>query len=413
MTASPRGIRLHIGVFGKRNAGKSSLVNALAGQQVSIVSDIPGTTTDPVEKALEFAPLGPAVLIDTAGLDDEGELGALRAERSRAIVDRTDLALIAFDEAWGNYEHELHEAFAKRATPVVAVRTKTDVDGATPDTGESALPDALAFVAVSALTGSGLEDLRQAVIAATPEEFIESPPIARDLVPPGATVVLVTPIDAQAPRGRLILPQVQTIRDLLDGECVVVVCKESACAEALNGLKTAPALVVTDSQVFRLVADVVGEDIPLTGFSILLARSKGNLAGFAAGAAAIDLLRDGDRILVAESCTHHRAEDDIGRVKLPAMIRKKTGAHLEFSFVSGHDFPENISDYALVLHCGACMTNRRAILSRQAQAASTQTPVVNYGIAIAHCFGLLERALAPFPEALAAFQRSVPKAPAG
>lgn len=402
MTAAPKGMRLHLGVFGRRNAGKSSLVNFMAGQDVSIVSERPGTTTDPVEKSMEFLPLGPVVIIDTAGIDDAGDLGELRSARARAVIERTDLALLVFDGQWGAYEQELFDIFSGASVPVVGVAAKADLHAARTDWGQ---PSDLVTIAVSPVADVGLEDLRQAVLAAAPAAFIESPVIVRDLVPAGSTVLLVTPIDKEAPRGRLILPQVQTLRDLLDGDCVAVVCKEDAVAKALSTLKVPPALAVTDSQAFREVAAQLGDDIPLTGFSILFARAKGDLVGFAKGAAAIDRLRDGDQVLVAESCTHHREDDDIGRVKLPALVRKKSGAELEFSFASGHDFPADLAKYALILHCGACMTNRRAVLSRQARAAAAGVPAVNYGMAIAHCLGLLGRALAPFPEALAAVKQ--------
>lgn len=400
MTTTPKGFRLHIGVFGRRNAGKSTLVNLATGQDVSIVSATPGTTTDPVEKAMEFIPLGPVVWIDTAGLDDSGDVGALRAERARAVFDRADLAVIVFAGRWGDYEQSLLDEFSGRGVPVVAVANKSDLDA--PD-HDYAVPTDVALVRMAAGRGEGLEGFRQAVLDAAPADFVESPAILRDLVPAGACVVLVTPIDKEAPKGRLILPQVQAIRDALDGGCRAMVCRETELEAALAGLSERPALVVTDSQAFKEVDALVPADVPLTGFSILYARAKGDLAVFARGAAAIDRLRDGDVVLVAESCTHHREDDDIGRVKLPALIRKRSGADVRFEFVSGHDFPVDLAGLALVLHCGACMTNRRAILSRLARANAAGVPVVNYGMAIAHCLGLLGRALGPFPEARRAF----------
>lgn len=401
MTTTPKGFRLHIGVFGRRNAGKSTLVNLAAGQEVSIVSATPGTTTDPVEKAMEFIPLGPALWIDTAGLDDTGDLGSLRAERARAVFDRTDLAVVVFTGHWGEYEQTLLDEFAGRGVPVVAVANKSDLD--LPD-NDYAVPENVAMVRMAAGRGEGLEAFRQAVLAAAPADFVESPAILRDLVPSGSCVVLVTPIDKEAPKGRLILPQVQALRDALDGGCRAVVCRETELAAALAGLRERPALVVTDSQAFREVDALVPPDVPLTGFSVLYARAKGDLSVFARGAAAIDRLRDGDTVLVAESCTHHREDDDIGRVKLPALVRKRSGADVRFEFVSGHDFPMDLNGLALALHCGACMTNRRAVLSRLARANAAGVPVVNYGMAIAHCLGLLERALGPFPEAMRAFE---------
>ncbi len=404
MTSTPRGFRLHIGIFGKRNAGKSSLLNLAAGQEVAIVSDVPGTTTDPVEKAMEFMPLGPVVWIDTAGMDDTGELGVLRGEKARSITDRSDIALIVFSGAWSEYEQNLYQAFRERNIPVIAVANKCDLH---PAPEKTALPEDTRLVELSAKTGKGLDDLRQAILAAAPADFVESPAILRDLVQSDSLVVLVTPIDREAPRGRMILPQVQALRDVLDSGCRALVTKETTLAAALADLKTVPALVVTDSQAFRQVAAVVPEAIPLTGFSILFARAKGDLSEFARGAAAIGALRDGDVVLVAESCAHHREGDDIGRVKLPALLRKKSGARLDFRFVSGHDFPEDLAECALVLHCGACMTNRRSVLSRIACVRAAGVPIVNYGIAIAHCMDLLERALAPFPEALAAYSAAL------
>ncbi|MCC8166844.1 MAG: [FeFe] hydrogenase H-cluster maturation GTPase HydF [Planctomycetes bacterium] len=404
MTTTPKGFRLHIGVFGRRNAGKSTLVNLASGQAVSIVYDTPGTTTDPLEKAMEFPPLGPVVWIDTAGLDDDGTLGRQRAGRARDVALRVDVAVVVFAGCWGDDEARLVDDFLGRGVPVVAVKNKLDATPR-PDPWPD-VPEAVVRVDMSAATGQGFDEFRQAVIRAAPADFVESPVIVRDLVPEGGTVILVVPIDKEAPRGRLILPQVQTIRDLLDGFCRALVCRETDVGAALDSLKRPPDLVVTDSQAFHEVSRSVPEAIPLTGFSILFARTKGDLATFSRGAAAIDRLRDGDRVLVAESCTHHREDDDIGRAKLPALLGKKTGRRLEFDFVSGHDFPDTLQDYALVLHCGACMTSRRAVLSRLAACAAAGVPVVNYGMAIAACLGLLNRALGPFPGAARAYHES-------
>ncbi len=404
MTATPRGFRLHIGIFGRRNVGKSTLLNLAAGQDVSIVSPTAGTTTDPVEKPMEFIPMGPVLWIDTAGIDDEGDLGAMRSARAKAIIERTDLAIIVFHREWGEFEQNLYERFSGRKVPIIVVANKADLDA--PEQAYPGLPEGVKPIRMAAGRGRGLEDLRQAILAKAPADFVESPAIVRDLVAPGSCIVLVTPIDKEAPKGRMILPQMQALRDCLDGDCYAVVAKETQLAEALAALKNPPALVVTDSQAIRQVADTVPVGVPLTGFSILYARAKGDLATFARGAAAIDRLKDGDVVLVAESCTHHREDDDIGRVKLPAWLKKKSGAELEFRFISGHDFPADLSGIALVLHCGACMTNRRAILSRQAACTAAGVPIVNYGIAIAHCQGLLERALAPFPAALTVFRQA-------
>lgn len=398
MTAAPKGFRPHIGIFGRRNAGKSTLLNLVAGQDAAIVSDTPGTTTDPVEKAMEFPPLGAVVWIDTAGLDDEGGLGELRAAKARAVIDRTDLAVIVFAGEWGTYEQTLLEDFRARNVPVIAVANKCDAHPCSAVTAAPAatLPENIPLVRMSAAKGEGLEELRQTLIAAAPADFIESPAILRDLVPADSLVVLVTPIDKEAPKGRLILPQVQAIRDLLDGGCRALVVKETGLAAALAELKTPPALVVTDSQAFKTVAPLVPEEVPLTGFSVLFARAKGDIAEFARGASAIDSLKNGDTVLVAESCAHHKEDDDIARVKLPALLRKKSGASLNFRFASGHDFPADIAECALILHCGACMTNRRAVLSRIARARAAGVPITNYGMAIAHCLGILDRAMKVF-----------------
>lgn len=401
MTSTPKGFRLHIGIFGRRNVGKSTLLNLVAGQDVSIVSPTAGTTTDPVEKPMEFIPMGPVLWIDTAGIDDEGDLGAMRSEKARSIVDRTDLAIIVFCDKWDSFEQSLYDEFAERKVPVIAVANKSDLNK--PDRAFGGLPEGAAPIRMAAAHGKGLEELRQAILTSAPAEFVESHAILRDLVPPGQCVILVTPIDKEAPKGRMILPQVQALRDCLDADCFAVVAKETQLSQSLAALNRPPALVVTDSQAFKQVAAIVPESVPITGFSVLYARAKGDLAAFARGAAAIGRLKDGDAVLVAESCTHHREDDDIGRVKLPALIRKKSGAEPEFRFLSGHDFPSDLSDLSLVLHCGACMTNRRAVLSRIAACNAAGVPIVNYGIALAYCLGLLERALGPFPAALKAY----------
>ncbi len=403
MTATPKGFRLHIGIFGRRNAGKSTLLNLVAGQDVSIVSPTPGTTADPVEKPMEFIPMGPVLWIDTAGVDDVGSLGEKRLERSLRVIERTDLAIIVFHHEWGGFEQQLYDEFTKRGIPVLAVQNKIDLDA---DTAGS-VPEGLKVIPMSAASGRGLEELRQAILASAPADFIESPPLVHDLLTPGDIAILVVPIDKEAPKGRLILPQVQTIRDLLDGDCASLVTSENRLAEIIRNLGKKPALVVTDSQAFKEVAAAVPAElnIPITGFSILYARAKGDLSVFAEGAAAIGKLMNGDKILVAESCTHHSNDDDIGRVKLPNLMKKKTGKNLAFEFSCGHDFPANLAEYGLVLHCGACMTNRRAVLSRLMACRDAGVPIVNYGIAIAYCLGLLERALAPFPAALEAFKK--------
>lgn len=395
MNTPPRGSRLHIAVFGRRNAGKSSLINALAGQQVSIVSAVAGTTTDPVEKAMELQPIGPVLLIDTAGLDDVGELGALRVEKTRLVQERTDIAVIvAPADAWGEAEDALAAGFAAAKVPVVAVLNQTD------RLRPGRRPAVPRVVETSAATGAGLDLLRAALVSSVPDGWLDPPAIVSDLLPPGGLCVLVVPIDKEAPKGRLILPQVQTIRDLLDGDQTAIVVKERELATTLKRLGRPPDLVVTDSQAFLKVCADVPEGVPVTSFSILFARHKGDLDAFVAGAAAIDRLRPGDRVLIAESCTHHPIGEDIGRVKIPRWLAQYLGFEVRISVVSGHDFPADLADHRLVIHCGSCTTNRREVLARVLRCRAAGVPITNYGVAIAKVQGLLERVLRPFPGAL-------------
>jgi len=401
---APKGLRLHIGIFGRRNVGKSSLLNAFTRQRVSIVSEQAGTTTDPVEKPMELLPLGPVLFIDTAGIDDEGALGAERVDRTRRAFDRSDLGLVVSDGAWGAFEDTLLAELAARGVPAVVVFNKADVGPPAPDLVARLSGEGHRVVTTAAPRGEGILDLRQALLDAAPADFLENPAILRDLVPPGEPAVLVTPIDKEAPRGRLILPQVQAIRDLLDGDAWCIVVKEDRLGEALAALARPPALVVTDSQAFREVAAATPAAVPMTSFSILFARFKGDLTSMAADAAAMDALRPGDRVLVAEACSHHPIEDDIGRVKIPRWLSRMAGGPLRFTTVQGHDFPDDLADYRLVVHCGACVQNRREVLGRVLACRRAGVPVTNYGVAIAHAFGILERALSPFPAALAAFR---------
>ncbi|MCS6970782.1 MAG: [FeFe] hydrogenase H-cluster maturation GTPase HydF [Planctomycetota bacterium] len=401
MNRAPRGARLHIAVFGRRNAGKSSLLNALTGQQVAIVSPVPGTTTDPVEKAMELLPIGPVLLIDTAGIDDEGELGALRVAATRAVIDRTDIAIVAARaDGWGEAEDALVAEFAARRVPAIAALTHADCCPV------RRRPQGIPCVVCSAPTRQGYDELRAALIASVPEGWLDPPAIVSDLLPPGGLCVLVVPIDKEAPKGRLILPQVQAIRDLLDGDQIAVVVKERELAGALARLGRAPDLVVTDSQAFLKVCADVPPGVPVTSFSILFARYKGDLDILVAGAAAIDGLRDGDRVLIAESCTHHAISDDIGRVKIPRWLTQYSGRALVFQHHSGHGFPPDLASYRLVIHCGACTTNRREVLSRIWRCREAGVPITNYGVAIAKTQGLLERVLAPFPSALETLRRA-------
>ncbi|CAG0960763.1 tRNA modification GTPase MnmE [Geobacteraceae bacterium] len=403
MQTAPKGFRLHIGLFGRRNVGKSSLLNALTRQAVSIVSDVAGTTTDPVDKAMELQPIGPVLFIDTAGIDDVGALGEMRIRRTRQVFDRTDVGLIVTAAGeWGVFEETILEELRSRKVPVIVVFNKSDA--ARP---EAALLDRLKglklpWVCTWATGGEGLADLREALVRAVPDEFIKAPPIVGDLVPPGELVVLVVPIDKEAPKGRLILPQVQTIRDILDSDAYCMVVKERELRDALARLKSPPALVVTDSQAFLEVAAATPDNVPLTSFSILFARTKGDLNQLVRGTMAIDRLQPGDHVLICESCTHHPIEEDIGREKIPRWLRDYVGGRLEFTHVQGHDFPDDLSPYRLVVQCGACMGNRREVLSRIVRCRQAGVPISNYGLTIAFSLGILPRALGPFPDALEA-----------
>ena len=405
MTPTPKSLRLHIALIGRRNVGKSSLLNALTRQQVSIVSPIAGTTTDPVEKPMELLPLGPVLFIDTAGLDDCGALGALRAQKTRQVLERAELVvLVAAAGRWGEFENGLLLELQARKTPTVVVFNK--VDEREP---EAALVAQFAaqgtrVVKTAAAHGTGLLELRQALLETAPPDFIDSPAILGDLVGPGEMAVLVVPIDKEAPRGRLILPQVQAIRDLLDSDAYCLVVKERELRRALDRLKAPPRLVVTDSQAFLKVAADTPRNVPMTSFSILMARFKGDLLAQVRGALAIDHLRGGDRVLLAEACSHHPIGEDIGRVKIPRWLTQYTGAKLQFEHVQGRDFPEDLSAYKLVIHCGACMWNRREMLGRILRCQQAGVPITNYGLTIAYSLGIFERALQPFPAALEVYR---------
>jgi [FeFe] hydrogenase H-cluster maturation GTPase HydF len=403
---TPKGFRLHIGLFGRRNVGKSSLLNAITRQQVSIVSDQPGTTTDPVEKPMELLPLGPVLFIDTAGVDDVGSLGELRVSRTRQVFDRTDLAvLIAQPDQWDDFEQQIIDEFSRRNTPLIVVFNKIDL-GRPPavvlaEIAERKLP----IVNTAAVSGQGVADFRQALLDAAPEDFINQPAILADLVPPGELAVLVVPIDKEAPKGRLILPQVQSIRDLLDGDAFCMVVKERELKWALERLNKPPALVVTDSQAFLKVAADTPRNVPLTSFSILFSRFRGDLNAQVEGTLAVESLRTGDRVLIAESCSHHPIAEDIGRIKIPRWLTQYVGGELRFDHVQGHDFDQKLSDYKLVIHCGACTTNRREVLSRIMRCRQAGVPISNYGLVIAYSLGIFERALEPFPAALEIYRR--------
>lgn len=386
--------RLHIGFFGLRNAGKSSLVNAITNQELSLVSDVLGTTTDPVRKAMELLPLGPVVIIDTPGLDDVGELGEARVKRARQVLNTVDIAVLVSDASkqLTNLEKELIELFKAKKIPYVIAYNKIDLCDCSSKETENE-------IWVSARSGENINALKEK-IAKIQGTAIEGRRIVADLIKSGDTVLLVIPIDKAAPKGRLILPQQQTIRDILDAGASVLICRDSELKETLCSMQKKPALVITDSQVFGKVSKTVPEDIPLTSFSILFARYKGNLVGAVRGAARLDLLSDGDKILISEGCTHHRQCGDIGTVKIPQWLSDYTGKKLELEFTSGRDFPEDLSEYALVIHCGGCMLTEREMQYRARQAEDASVPMTNYGMVIAHTHGILRRSLEPFSDAL-------------
>ena len=406
MRGTPKGFRLHIGLFGRRNVGKSSLLNAMTRQTVSIVSDVAGTTTDPVEKPMELLPIGPVLFIDTAGIDDVGALGQMRVERTRQVFDRTDVAVIvAACGDWGEFEVGILHELQQREVPVIALFNKCDIRRPPVALGQRLQAGKIPLVHTVATRSEGILDLREALIRAAPEEFINTPHVIGDLVPPGELVVLVVPIDLAAPKGRLIQPQVLAIRDLLDVDAYCMVVKERELRDALDRLNKPPALVVTDSQCFLKVAGDTPNDVPMTSFSILFARFKGDLTEFVRGALSIEDLRPGDHVLIAEACSHHPIGDDIGRVKIPRWLRQYVGGELEFAHVQGHDFPQDLSPYKLVVHCGACMWNRREMLTRILHCRQQRVPIANYGMTIAYSLGILQRALAPFPAAAEAYRR--------
>lgn len=403
MQDTPKANRLHIAIFGRRNAGKSSLINALTQQDIALVSAIPGTTTDPVFKAMEIQPLGPCMIIDTAGIDDVGELGELRTKKSRAVLNQTDLALLVIDPAAGisEFERELKEEIIARDIPVIGVLNKTDLGPVETNQLEKEL--GLPLVPVSSRTREGIRLLKERIIQSAPAAF-EEPHIVGDLLSPGDICVLVVPIDLAAPKGRLILPQVQTIRDILDNDAIATIVKESELREALAGLAQKPRLVITDSQAFRQVAAETPDDVLMTSFSILFARYKGDLLELVRGAKAIETLRPGDKVLIAEACTHHAQADDIGRVQIPRWLCQYVGGELDFQWSSGSGYPDNLAEFKLVVHCGACMINRRQMLHRIDMARENHVPIVNYGVLLAFVHGILDRALKPFPQARMAFR---------
>ena len=388
LSNTPSSERIHIGFFGLRNAGKSSLVNAVTGQELSVVSDVLGTTTDPVKKAMELLPLGAVVIIDTPGFDDTGALGEMRVKKTRKVLASVDIAVLVVDAAKGKTEDDLAliNLFKERNIPFVIAYNKADLAEIKPQNKNEILVSAKDNVNITEL-----KELVAAQLKVKEEKFILA-----DLVKSGDTVILVTPIDESAPKGRLILPQQQTLRELLDLHCKPILCQPAELKSTIENFKVKPKLVITDSQVFGIVSKDVPEDIDLTSFSILFARYKGDLEALIKGAATLKSLNDGDKVLISEGCTHHRQCGDIGTVKLPKWIKDFTGKEIDFSFTSGGDFPEDLSDYALVVHCGGCMLNNREMAYRLNMAKAEGTPIVNYGVLIAHIHGILKRSLSPF-----------------
>lgn len=389
--------RLHIGIFGKTNVGKSSLLNRITGQDVSIVSDIAGTTTDVVEKSMELLPVGPVNFLDSAGIDDNTELGEQRLEKTLKILNRTDVAVLVCDyKGIDDFDISLIEKFDDLKIPFIVIINKSDVEKISDEKLNVIKNYTQNILITSAKDDSEIVyKFKSVLIELLPNNFVNTPKIVGDIVPEGSTVVMVIPIDKEAPKGRIILPQVQTLRDLLDSGCATLAVRDSELKNALDNLKTPPSLVITDSQAFKKVNEIVPENIALTSFSILFARVKGDLSAFIRGAKAIDTLKDDDKVLILESCTHHAIEDDIGKVKIPNLLRNKTGKNLVIEHFSGHDFPD-VSDYKLIIHCGACMTNRREVLSRILKANKSGVPITNYGIAISYCLGIIDRAVKIF-----------------
>jgi [FeFe] hydrogenase H-cluster maturation GTPase HydF len=410
MEKTPKSLRLQIGLFGRTNVGKSSFLNLVAGQDVAITSPVAGTTTDVVEKSMELLPLGPVVFLDTAGLDDRSVLAEARLKKTVKIFDRSDvITLVMEPNIWTDYEEKILEEARKREVPPVVVVNKIDLDPPSADFLREVNSKSSRVLLCSSVDFARrdpvINQYKKILIEVCPEDFLKPPPLVGDLLPEAGLAVLIVPIDLQAPKGRLILPQVQTIREALDFDASVMVVKEREYAHALTNLKTMPNLVVCDSQVvLKMVADTP-EGVPCTTFSILFARNKGDLVELARGAAVIETLKPGDKVLIAEACSHHAIEDDIGRVKIPRWVRQYVGGDLQIEVFSGRDYPDNLRDYRLIIHCGGCMLTRREMLARIQKAKEEKVPITNYGLSISFSQGVIRRALSPFPAALDAFQR--------
>ncbi len=391
LNSTPNADRVHIGIFGRRNAGKSSIINAITGQQLAIVSDIEGTTTDPVSKAMELLPLGPVVIIDTPGLDDSGALGEMRIKKTYQVLNKTDIALLVVDSCVGMTESDfaILEKIREKKIPCLTVFNKSDISGMSVNTENE--------ISVSTVTMENIHELKERIARIVPQNIMEYPVIA-DKVKSGDCVVMVVPIDKAAPKGRIILPQQNTLRELLDSGCTAVVCRDSELEHTLDTMSEPPRFVITDSQVFGRVSKIVPENICLTSFSILFARHKGNIFELVKGVKKLDTLSDNDVVLISEGCTHHRQCGDIGTVKLPAWIRKYTGKNIRFEFTSGTEFPAELSKYSMIIHCGGCMLNEREMKYRIKCAADANIPITNYGMTIAYVNGILKKSLEIFPE---------------
>ncbi|MFA5144483.1 MAG: [FeFe] hydrogenase H-cluster maturation GTPase HydF [Candidatus Omnitrophota bacterium] len=396
MDKTPLSNRMHIGIFGRRNTGKSTLINAITGQDIAIVSDLPGTTTDPVYKAMEIHDIGPVVVIDTGGIDDSGKVGDMRVKKAYKILNKADVALLLVERSGclGDYELNFIKETKARGIPLLVVVNKTDEGSVDAGLLEGLSSKKINYVCVSALKGSGVVELRKKIVELSPDDY-ERKTILKDMLLPGDLVLMVAPLDMEAPKGRLKLPQVQAIRDILDNDCSVMMVKEEGLGKTLGSLKSHPQLIITESQILDKVGKTVPKDIPLTTFSVLYARYKGDLDVLVEGASHIDKLKPGAKVLISEACTHHPVGDDIGRVVIPEWIKSRfPGVIVEY--VSGYDFPADLSSYALVIHCGGCMLNRREMMSRIAYAQAAGVPITNYGMFLAHMNGMLEKVIAPF-----------------
>jgi len=405
MQPSPKNMRLHIGLFGRRNVGKSSLLNAITKQEVSIVSTTAGTTTDPVEKPMELLPLGPVLFIDTAGIDDIGSLGEKRISKTRQVIDRTEIGIVVTDNiGLGKFENQIIDELLDKKIPIIVVFNKSDLGEPSNTFYDYLNSKKIKFITTSLLNNKVILDLKQALLETIPPEFLKENDLTGDLIKSGEMSILVIPIDKEAPKGRLILPQVQTIRNILDNNATTLIVKENELKNSLNLLKIPPKIVITDSQAFSEVAKNTPKNILMTSFSILFARLQGDLTEMVRGAITIDNLKNGDKILIAEACSHHPITDDIGRVKIPKWLTEYTGKNLNFANIQGHDFPEDLESYSLVIHCGACMWNKKEMLSRMMKCKDLNVPLTNYGLTIAFSLNIFERALQPFPQALKAYK---------